>query len=115
MGRQAVGVNRIASAALGVLGNQVRLARQARGWTMTNLAAAAGVSERTVRSIEQGAASTSIGNVFNVASVAGVQLFGVDDPSELLRLRREGDERIALLPARVDRPRKAVDDGGLDF
>jgi len=48
----------------------------------------------------------SIGNVFNAADILGVPVFGAEDCLELGRLRREGRERLALLPTRVDGPRK---------
>lgn len=114
MGRKKVGPSRAAENALIVLGQQIRMARAARGMTADQLAGTAGISRTTLSSIERGSASTSIGNVFNVATIVGVPLFGVDDPSELIALRRRGEERLALLPARVDRPRKDASDG-LDF
>lgn len=114
MGRQKVGVSRAAENALVVLGQQIRLARAARGMTVAQLAGTAGISRTTLSSIERGNASSSIGTVFNLATMVGVPLFGVDDPSELIALRRRGEERLALLPARVDRARKD-DSDGLDF
>jgi transcriptional regulator with XRE-family HTH domain len=114
MGRRKVGVTRAAENALVVLGQQIRVARAERGMTADQLAGTAGISRTTLSSIERGSASSSIGNVFNVATIVGVPLFGVEDPSELIALRRRGEERLALLPARVDRRRE--DDGdGLDF
>ena len=83
---------------------------------MAELAERAGVSVHTVRSIEQGSANTALGNVLNVAIAAGVPLFGTDDPVELVRLRRSGKERLALLPSRTYRPRSPKsDEYGLDF
>ena len=114
MGRTHVGTSRAAEDALAVLGQQIRLARAARGMTAEELAGTAGISRTTLHSIERGNPATSIGKVFNVATIVGVPLFGVDDPSELIALRRRGEERLALLPARVDRPRRN-DDDGLDF
>lgn len=114
MGRSRVGTLRAAENALKVLGQQIRLARTERGMTLHELAGTAGISRTTLASIERGSAAASIGIVFNVATIVGVPLFGVDDPSELIAMRRRGEERIALLPSRVDQPRK--DDGdGLDF
>jgi transcriptional regulator with XRE-family HTH domain len=114
MGRRKVGLTRSAEDALAVLGQQIRFARAARGMTAVELAGTAGISPTTLSAIENGAGATSIGNVFNVATIVGVPLFGVDDPSELIALRRRGEERLALLPSRVDRPRRSGDDG-LDF
>lgn len=114
MGRRELGLTRTAEDALAVLGQQIRMARQARGMTAEHLAGTAGMTRKTLAAIERGSAASSIGNVFNVASIVGVPLFGVDDPSELIALRRRGDERLALLPARVDTGRKENDDA-LDF
>lgn len=114
MGRQKVGLSRTAENALVVLGQQIRLARTARGMTVAQLASTAGISPTTLGAIERGNPASSIGIVFNLATMVGVPLFGVDDPSELIALRRRGEERLALLPARVDPPRKD-NDGDLDF
>ena len=114
MGRREVGLTRTAENAVAVLGQQIRMARVARGMTAERLAGAAGISPTTLSAIERGKGASSIGNVFNVASIVGVPLFGVDDPSELIALRRRGEERLALLPTRVHQPRKSNDDG-LDF
>lgn len=114
MGRREIGLTRAAEDALVVLGQQIRMARAARGWTAEHLAGTAGITRKTLAAIEHGNAASSIGNVFNVALIVGVPLFGVEDPSELIALRRRGEERLALLPTRVDKTRKDNDDG-LDF
>ncbi|MDQ1075133.1 MULTISPECIES: helix-turn-helix transcriptional regulator [Microbacterium] len=114
MGRQEVSTVRAAEDAIAVLGQQIRLARLARGMTAEHLAGSAGISRKTLTGIENGSAAASIGKVFTVATIVGVPLFGVDDPGELLALRRRGEERLALLPSRVSVPRES-DDDGLDF
>jgi hypothetical protein len=58
-----------------------------------------------VAAIEAGSPAVSIGNVLNAADILGVPLFGAEDRLELGRLRREGRDRLALLPTRVDTPR----------
>lgn len=85
-----------------VLGQQIKLARHAREWTAAELAARIGVDPRTVAAMEAGSPAVSIGNVFNAADILGVPLFGAEDRVELARLRREGRDRLALLPTRVD-------------
>ena len=115
MGRRAIGLHPAARDAVTVLGQQVRLARARKGWTAAELAHAAGVSDYVVSSVERGSPSVSIGNVLNVAAIAGVPLFGVDDPSELTVMRRRGEERLSLLPQRVVARRPVADDDGLDF
>ena len=115
MGRQQTSVHPAARDALRLLGAQVRAARTLKGWTGDDLASAAGVSCRTITQIEKGAPAVSIGNALSVAAIAGVPLFGTDDPGELALMRARAEERVALLPARVDRARREVDDDGLDF
>jgi hypothetical protein len=39
----------------------------------------------------------------------------MNDPSELLAHRRRGEQKLALMPTRVDRPRVEGDDGDFDF
>lgn len=90
--------------ALAVLGNQIRLARHAREWTAADLADRIGVSPRTLLAVEAGAPGTAIGTVFNAATVVGLPLFGVEDRAELARMRRRGEERLALIPSRVYSP-----------
>lgn len=107
-------MGRAAADAVTVLGQQIRLARLAKGWTAAELSETAGLSPTTVASIENGRGSAAIGTVFNLAVIVGVPLFGVDDPSELIRLRRRGEERLALMPSRASRPRMDSGDG-LDF
>ena len=65
-----------------------------------------GVDRRTVAAIEAGYPGVSIGNALNAADILGVPLFGAEDRAELARLRRQGRDRLALLPTRVDKPRK---------
>lgn len=114
MGRQRISLTPAAQDALTILGQQIRLARHDRVWSMAELAARAGVSENTVRAIETGGANPSIGNVFNVAVAAGVPLFNANR-DELDRLARDGAARLALLPTRVDEPRRKDADGDFDF
>jgi transcriptional regulator with XRE-family HTH domain len=95
-----------AADAAAVLGQQIKAARFARKWTATELAARIGVDRRTVAAIETGDPAVSIGNALNAADILGVPLFGAEDRLELARLRREGRDRLALLPTRVDAPRK---------
>jgi transcriptional regulator with XRE-family HTH domain len=105
----------VAADAACVLGQQIRLARHAKNWTAAELAARAAVSRATVSAIEQGSPNPSIGNVLNVAAMAGVPLFGAEDRAQLAMLRRIGQEKIALLPTRVDHPHERDDDGAFDF
>ena len=109
MARHRVSPRRGTADAAAVLGQQIKAARFARKWTAAELAARIGVDRRTVAAIETGDTAVSIGNVFNAADILGVRLFGAEDRAELARLRREGRDRLALLPTRVDAPRKRAE------
>lgn len=100
------------AAALAILGQQIRMGRHRKGWSMASLAARIGVSPPTVAAIEAGSPGTSIGTVLDAAVTVGVQLFGADR-AELVAMRRRGDEVIALLPSRVIEDRR--DDAVPDF
>lgn len=96
--------------AIAVLGRQIRLARHERNWTAAELAARVGVSPKTILAVESGATGTAIGTVLNAAVLVGLPLFGVDDQAELARMRRRGEERLALIPSRVYHPRTGSPD-----
>lgn len=116
MTRRRISMNPVAENAAVLFGTQIRLARRAKRWTAAELADRAGVSRITVLNAEAGSPSVSIGNVFNMAALAGVNLFEIDDPAELARVRRRGEEHLALLPSRVDKLKGGVgDDGDYDF
>jgi DNA-binding XRE family transcriptional regulator len=89
-----------AAAAIAILGQQIRMGRQRKGWTVASLAARVGVSAPTIVAIEAGRPGTSIGNVLDAAVTVGVRLFGAER-DELVAMRRRGEEVIALLPSRV--------------
>lgn len=105
MARIRVSPRRGAADAIAILGQQIKAARHARKWTAADLAARISVDRRTVAAIEAGSPAVSIGNVLNAADILGVPLFGAENRLELGRLRREGRDRMALLPTRVDAPR----------
>jgi len=114
MAKKEVALTRAAADALAVLGSQIRLARHEKNWTAADVGARIGVSARTITSLEKGSAGVAVGTVLNAASVLGVALFGADG-EELARLRRRGEERVALLPSREYQPRASGDDDDLDF
>jgi transcriptional regulator with XRE-family HTH domain len=113
MGRKRIDMSPAAADAAAILGQQVRLARHDRNWTAAELAARAGISVNTVLAIEAGDANPSLGNVLNVATIAGVHLFGNENPADLARTRRGGEDQIALIPRRVRHP--LVNDADYDF
>lgn len=115
MGRQRIGLHPVARDVLRGLGNEVRIARTTKAWTAAQLAEAAGVSLSTISKIEKGEPAVSVGNVMNVAAIAGVRLFSYDDPADLALRRRRGEEIVGLLPSRVRSARVKDDDADLDF
>jgi transcriptional regulator with XRE-family HTH domain len=62
------------AALAGAIGTRVRQERQARGWTLDQLAEAAGVSRRMVVNVEQGAANPSVGTLLRISDALGVGL-----------------------------------------
>lgn len=86
--------------ALGIVGREIRLARQERGWTLQDLADRAGISEKTVRSVEGGSPRAAVGTVFELAWLVGLNLLGRDD-ADLPQLASHENARLALAPKRV--------------
>jgi transcriptional regulator with XRE-family HTH domain len=56
------------------IGARVKQERQARGWTLDQLADAAGVSRRMLVNVEQGAANPSVGTLLRISDALGVGL-----------------------------------------
>ncbi|MGH3655011.1 helix-turn-helix transcriptional regulator [Glutamicibacter sp.] len=56
------------------LGAELKRARRQNGLTQEQLAELAGISERTLRSIERGAGNPSIEAVLSVANVLGLRI-----------------------------------------
>lgn len=63
------------TAALAVaIGARIKHERQARGWTLDQLAAAAKVSRRMVINVEQGAVNPSVGTLLRISDALGIGL-----------------------------------------
>jgi transcriptional regulator with XRE-family HTH domain len=92
-----------------VLGIEIARARRKRRWTTAELASRAGISTGTLLRVERGDPTVSIGIVFEAATLLGIQLFGANR-NELAALVARGQERLALLPARIREPDGPVDD-----
>lgn len=90
-----------------LLGAQIRQARVERRWTAAQLAERAGISIETLRKVERGEPTVSLGVAFDVATLVGVPLF-FEERSRLASELARARERLVLMPRRV-RPR-AVDD-----
>ncbi len=92
-----------------LLGAQIRLARTLRRLTQAELAERVGVSALTIGKIERGDPGVSIGSVFEAAAVTGVVLFDRDHGGRAAATRQVRDQ-LALLPERIDAPRRRVRD-----
>jgi len=86
--------------ALTILGAQIVAGRRERRWTAEELADRAGISPRTLRNVERGTPSVSIGIVFELAVLVRVPLYGASD-TELRDVRIRATDRLAILPKRV--------------
>ncbi|MCC9183588.1 helix-turn-helix domain-containing protein [Mycolicibacterium mageritense] len=64
------------------IGARVKQERQARGWTLDQLADAASVSRRMVVSVEQGAVNPSVGTLLRLSDALGVGLPALVEPPE---------------------------------
>jgi transcriptional regulator with XRE-family HTH domain len=91
------------------MGQQLAIARRRQGRAAAEVAERAGISRPTLRRIERGDPTVAIGNVFQVAMVLGVPLFGATG-RELAELAARGERDLALLPARIDVTPEDVDD-----
>jgi transcriptional regulator with XRE-family HTH domain len=91
-----------------VLGVRIAEGRRSRRWTQAELSERAGVSRATVRNAERGEPTVAVGVMFELATLVGVQLFGLP-PSRLPDLAAREREHLALLPAHVY-PRHVVGD-----
>jgi transcriptional regulator with XRE-family HTH domain len=95
--------------AVRLLGSRIRLGRRERRWTIPELADRVGVSEVTMRKIERGDMSVRLGVALEAATLVGVPLF---DPDPSRRALEQGrvEDRLALLPQSVRKPRKVNDE-----
>jgi transcriptional regulator with XRE-family HTH domain len=63
-----------------VIGARVKRERQARQWTLDQLAEAAGVSRRGVVNVEQGVANPSVGTLLRMSDALGIGLPALVEP-----------------------------------
>jgi len=92
-----------------LLGAQVALARRERRWSARELAERAGITQPTLRKVERGDPTVTLGVAFEVATLVGVPLFYEDRTRLTLDLDRTRD-RAAVLPQRVRTPAVGVKD-----
>ena len=92
-----------------MMGGLIRLARKQRKMSEADLAARVGIARSTLQLIEKGHPKVEIGLVFEAATLVGLPLF-VDEPSRLAPEISRVNDKLALLPRSVRRPRKTVND-----
>jgi transcriptional regulator with XRE-family HTH domain len=92
-----------------LLGRQIKLNRKRRKWSEQILADRAGISRATLKKIERGEMSPTIGLVFEAATLVGVNLFEQDKMPLSISIQHVSDQ-IALLPQRIQTQTKVVDD-----
>jgi transcriptional regulator with XRE-family HTH domain len=92
-----------------LLGARIRAARRERRWTVDELAERVGVTHPTIRKIERGDLTVSLGSAFEAAALLGIPLFG-DDPDRRSIEAGRLEDRLAVLPRRVRRPVKVDND-----
>ncbi len=74
------------------IGERVRAERRSRGWTLDELALAAGVSRRSAVNVEQGVANPSVGTLLRISDALGVGLPALVEPpqSASVKVTRRG-------------------------
>jgi transcriptional regulator with XRE-family HTH domain len=92
-----------------LLGGHVAAARRERRWTLEELAERVGVTTQTMRKVERGALTVSVGVAFEAAAIVGVPLFSEDATRRQLEASRI-DDRLAVLPKAVREPRRVRDE-----
>ncbi|WP_121258804.1 helix-turn-helix domain-containing protein [Nocardioides ferulae] len=80
------------AALAGAIGTRVRQERQARRWTLDQLAEATGLSRRAVVNVEQGTANPGIGTLLRISDALGVGLPALVEPPrpEPVQVVRDG-------------------------
>ncbi len=91
-----------------LIGKMIKLGRVERKITAQDLADRAGISRGMLQRIEKGDLKCEVGVVFELATLVGVKLFDADAPSLARHISRTED-RLALLPKQIRKP-KVVDD-----
>lgn len=101
--------SRVTQSALVMMGGLIRLARTQRKMSQAELSTRMGIARSTLQLIEKGHPKVEIGLVFEAASLVGVPLF-VDEPRRLASEISRVQDKLALLPQSVRRPRAEVKD-----
>lgn len=93
---------------LALLANEISIARKTRGYSETEMSERAGISRSTLRAIEAADPKVQIGVVFETAYLLGIPLLGDNgvDPARFAHAK----EKLALLPKRIRKKEKPVND-----
>ncbi|MDX8128063.1 helix-turn-helix transcriptional regulator [Methylomonas sp. OY6] len=102
--------SRYAQEAVILLSKQIKLGRKQRQWSEQHLAERAGISRATLQKIEKGEMNCAIGLVFEVAVLVGVNLFEPGSADGLSRTIEHTNDKIALLPKRIQSKPKTIHD-----
>jgi len=92
-----------------LMGRLIKLGRAQRKLTAQSLAERVGISRGLLQRIEKGDPKCEMGVVFEVAALVGVKLFDADSSTLGTHIER-AEDKLALLPKAIHKPRKAVDD-----
>lgn len=109
MAKKSRTFTRETNAAAEMLGLQIRQARVERKWSATELAERAGIDRLTLRKVEVGDPTVSIGIAFDVAVLVGVPLF-FEEPGRLASEVGRRREVVRLLPQRIRERDEDVND-----
>lgn len=101
--------SRLTEQALSLLGKEIRLARKQRGMSEADLSARIGIARSTLQLIEKGDPRVEIGLAFEAAALTGVDLF-VPEATSLAPQIARVDDKLALLPQSIRKPRREVKD-----
>ncbi|MBC3411954.1 helix-turn-helix transcriptional regulator [Pseudomonas sp. SWRI107] len=97
----------ITQSALQLFSQLIALKRRERGLTQQNLAERLGVTRGTLRRLEAGDPKCEIGLFFELAYLLGIHLF--DAPERYQSLAISIQDKLAVLPTRVQKTRQEVD------
>lgn len=94
---------------LKTLGGMIRVNRKERNISQDNLAERLNVSRYTIIALEKGDPKVTIGIVFEAAYIVGIPLMAEDD-AQLQKLAKTITQFNTILPKRIRKKEKPVDD-----
>lgn len=93
-----------------LLGKYIQLGRKEREQTEMDLAERADISRATLQKIEKGDPKCELGLYFEVATIVGVPLFGMDSTTSFAMNIDRANDKLALLPKSIHKKKKIIDD-----